>query len=72
MEKIIYGYHSKNEVKGYYTVEFYDADGNNKNHWLSGNQIQYFLNREDAVKYIESVKGWNVFRFEQTLIIKIK
>jgi len=72
MENIIYGYKFKDELKGYYEVLFYDDEGNIKNHWLSGNQIQYFLNRDDAVEYIEQVRNWNVFRFTQTLIRKIK
>jgi len=72
MEDIIYGYQFNKEIlKGYYKVEFFDDDGRCKNHWLSNNQIQYFKNRNDCVKYIKQVKEWNVFKFTQVLITKI-
>lgn len=67
MEKVLYGFKLLSEKKGYYEVLFYDDNGRNLNHWLSGNQI--FRNREDAKNYIEKVKEWNVFRFTQTLIV---
>lgn len=71
-EKIIYGYHSQNQLKGYYKVEFFDDEGRDKTHWLSGDQIQYFLNRDDAVKYIDEVRSWHAIGFTQTLITKIR
>ena len=72
MEKVLYGLRFGNEIKGYYKVEFYDDDGNCLNHWLSFNQVQYFLDRKDAVKYIKEVKSWHAITFTQTLIVKIK
>ena len=72
MEKVLYGYHSTNEIIGYYAVEFYDDDGRCKNHWLADCQIKYFLSREDAVNYIEEVRNWNAISFTQTLIKKIR
>lgn len=71
-DSIVYGYKVPSDMVGYYKVEFFDDDGRCLNHWLSGNQIQYFKNREDAVKYIDEVRSWNVFRFTQTLISKIR
>ena len=66
--KVLKGYHTREEIKGYYGVEFYDEDGRNKNHWLSDCQIKYFLNRKDAIAYIKEVRSWNAIHFTQTLI----
>lgn len=71
-EKVVYGYQfNKTNVFGYYEVLFYDDDGKNKNHWLSGNQVQYFLDRNDALKYVDEVRQWNAIKFSQYLIRKI-
>ena len=71
-DDIVYGYKVPSDMVGYYKVEFFDDDGRCKNHWLSGNQVQYFKNREDAVKYIDEVRSWNAISFTQTLIRKIR
>lgn len=68
MEKVLCGYRRRENLRGYYGVEFYDDDGRCKNHWLADCQIKYFLSREDAVKYIEEVRSWNAISFTQTLI----
>lgn len=62
----------KELVKGWWTVKFFDDEGKELNHWLSGHQIQFFKNREDTAEYIKEVKSWNAIGFTQTLIVKVK
>ena len=68
----IYPRTSHRPIEGYYTVEFYDDDGNCKNHWLSESQTYYFYYREEAEKHIETIKSWNAISFTQTLIKKVR
>lgn len=68
----IYPEKSHEAILDYYFVEFYDDNGNCKNHWLNRNQTYYFKNREEAIKHIETVRSWNAISFTQTLIKKVR